>query len=62
MNGTCTGEYGIGFGKLDFLDAEHGEAPAVMRSNKQALNPWNLFNRGKLFEIALPLILMRWRR
>jgi D-lactate dehydrogenase (cytochrome) len=48
MNGTCTGEHGIGFGKLDFLDAEHGEAVAVMGSIKQALDPRNLFNRGKL--------------
>ena len=48
MNGTCTGEHGIGFGKLDFLDAEHGDAVAVMRSIKEALDPRNLFNRGKV--------------
>ena len=48
MNGTCTGEHGIGFGKLDFLDAEHGDAVAVMRAIKQALDPRNLFNRGKV--------------
>ena len=48
MNGTCTGEHGVGFGKLDFLDAEHGEAVAVMRAIKQALDPRNLFNRGKV--------------
>ena len=48
MNGTCTGEHGIGFGKLDFLDAEHGDAVMVMRSIKQALDPENLFNRGKV--------------
>jgi D-lactate dehydrogenase (cytochrome) len=48
MNGTCTGEHGIGYGKLDFLDAEHGDAVSVMRSIKQALDPRNLFNRGKV--------------
>ncbi len=48
MNGTCTGEHGIGYGKLDFLDAEHGDAVAVMQAIKQALDPRNLFNRGKI--------------
>jgi D-lactate dehydrogenase (cytochrome) len=48
MGGTCTGEHGIGFGKLDFLDAEHGDAVTVMCSIKQALDPRNLLNRGKV--------------
>ena len=48
MGGTCTGEHGIGYGKLDFLDAEHGEAVAVMGAIKQAMDPRNLFNRGKV--------------
>ena len=48
MGGTCTGEHGIGFGKLNFLDAEHGEAVAVMHAIKQSLDPRNLFNRGKV--------------
>ena len=51
MNGTCTGEHGIGYGKLDFLDAEHGEAVAVMQSIKQSLDPKNLFNRGKVIRL-----------
>ncbi len=48
MGGTCTGEHGIGFGKLDFLDAEHGEAVSVMHAIKQSLDPHNIFNRGKV--------------
>jgi D-lactate dehydrogenase (cytochrome) len=51
MDGTCTGEHGIGFGKLDFLDAEHGEAVSVMRAVKQAMDPRNLFNRGKVIRV-----------
>jgi D-lactate dehydrogenase (cytochrome) len=51
MDGTCTGEHGVGYGKLDFLIAEHGEAVSVMRSIKQALDPDNILNPGKIVRV-----------
>lgn len=49
LDGTCTGEHGIGEGKIQFLAAEHGEGIAVMRAIKQALDPQNILNPGKMF-------------
>ncbi|MGB3810521.1 MAG: FAD-linked oxidase C-terminal domain-containing protein [Parvibaculum sp.] len=49
LDGTCTGEHGIGEGKIKFLEAEHGEGIAVMRAIKQALDPLNILNPGKMF-------------
>ena len=49
MDGTCTGEHGIGIGKQDWLIAELGEAVDTMRLIKQAIDPKNLFNPGKIF-------------
>jgi D-lactate dehydrogenase (cytochrome) len=49
LGGTCTGEHGVGYGKIDFVAAEHGAAVAVMREVKRALDPENLLNPGKIF-------------
>ena len=49
MDGTCTGEHGVGLHKIDFLVQEHGEAAIdVMRTLKHALDPNNILNPGKV--------------
>lgn len=51
MDGTCTGEHGIGSAKIEFLDAEHGGAMRVMRAIKRSLDPEGIMNPGKVLNM-----------
>lgn len=48
MEGTCTGEHGVGQGKMKYMAREHGGALSVMRAVKQAIDPDNILNPGKI--------------
>jgi D-lactate dehydrogenase (cytochrome) len=50
MSGTCTGEHGIGQGKMKYMAAEHGEGLEIMRTIKRALDPDNRMNPGKVLD------------
>jgi D-lactate dehydrogenase (cytochrome) len=49
MDGTCTGEHGIGQGKIPYLRRELGEATDFMSDIKRALDPKGILNPGKVF-------------
>lgn len=51
MSGTCTGEHGIGLGKMKYMTAEHGEGVEIMRTIKRALDPDNRMNPGKVLHM-----------
>jgi D-lactate dehydrogenase (cytochrome) len=48
MDGTCTGEHGVGLGKIAYMEREHGEGVSVMRAIKNTLDPDNIMNPGKI--------------
>ena len=52
LEGTCSGEHGVGLHKIDFLLTEAGSgAVGMMRTIKQALDPHNIMNPGKIFSL-----------
>nr|WP_277347887.1 FAD-linked oxidase C-terminal domain-containing protein [Salipiger mangrovisoli] len=51
MGGTATGEHGVGLGKKSYMEAEHGAALALMKTLKRAVDPANLMNPGKIFDL-----------
>ncbi|MEO0702425.1 MAG: FAD-linked oxidase C-terminal domain-containing protein [Pseudomonadota bacterium] len=51
LGGTATGEHGVGVGKLDFMEREHGPAWGIMGDVKKALDPQNILNPGKVVRV-----------
>ena len=52
FEGTCSGEHGVGQGKITYLATEHGLGIGVMAAIKKALDPLNILNPGKIFALA----------
>jgi len=54
MDGTCTGEHGVGLHKMGFMEAEHGrDALNLMTALKQSFDPHNILNPGKIIPAEL---------
>ena len=51
LKGTITGEHGIGLHKKEYLIKEHGDNIPVMKSIKRTLDPNNIMNPGKIFDL-----------
>ena len=51
LGGTCTGEHGVGFGKIDSVEEEVGGAISMMRAIKRALDPLDILNPGKIVRL-----------
>jgi D-lactate dehydrogenase (cytochrome) len=51
LGGTVTGEHGVGRGKMEYMEAEHGDAWGVMAQIKRALDPLNILNPGKVVQV-----------
>lgn len=49
LGGTCTGEHGVGIGKIQFMQLEHGAGYDLMKAIKDLIDPKNLMNPGKIF-------------
>jgi len=50
--GTCTGEHGVGYGKMRYLPRQYGEGGVeFMRRIKRAIDPHNIMNPGKIVEV-----------
>ena len=54
LDGTCTGEHGVGCGEIQFAEQELGNAFNAMRTIKHALDPHNIMNPGKIFGMLAP--------
>jgi D-lactate dehydrogenase (cytochrome) len=52
MDGTCTGEHGVGQGKIKYLALEHGKGIDVMRAIKKTIDPKGIMNPGKILPAA----------
>ena len=51
LEGTITGEHGVGLHKKDYLLKEHGDNLPVMKSIKRTIDPNNIMNPGKIFDL-----------